>query len=198
MQAVCEILPAGIPTLALCLQQIINYKQSDTVIFSNTKDLTKCNYESSATGFILDPNTEKIPKNKQNSNDLYECDFPGSKIYKWLLNLKLATKNFQFKYDEYALILNSFNLKYNFFNTMYYEKTLKEFPVIRKTLKQFEASGEIEFDKYFYADLFEELTNVYIERYVELIDRRLSELNKTVLPEFAPIRPFNKIVQTLV
>ena len=198
MQAICEILPAGIPTLALCLQQIIHFKETDAVVFAKTKELTKCNYQQSATGFILDVNTEKTPRSKQPGDQLYQCDFPGSHIYAWLLNLKIATKNFQKKYDDYAFALNSFNLKYKFFNTMFYEKTLIEFPTVRQQLKQFEAVGEKEFDRYFYADLFEEMTNVYIERYVDLIDTRLAELNKTAMPDNAPIRPFNKIVQSLV
>jgi len=191
MQAVCEVLPAGIPSLALSLQQIINFKENESTIFAKAKDLTKCNYPNSPTGFILDASAEKT------SSD-FQCNFPGSKIYKWLLDLKIATKNFQYKYDEYSSILNSFNLKYNFFSTVYYEKTLKEFPVIRGKLKKFANDGEKEFDKYFYADLFEEITNVYIERYVDLIDNRLNDLNKTKLIEHASIRPFNKIVQSLV
>ena len=194
MQSVCEILPAGIPSLVLCLQKLIYFKESESLIFQKVKELTKCNYQNSPTGFILDISTEKIKTNE----NLYQCDFPGSKIYNWLLNLKITTKNFQHKYDEYSSILNSFNLKYNFFNTMYYEKTLLEFPITKNKLKMFENTGEKEFDKYFYADLFEEITNVYIERYVDLIDKRLNDLNKTKQIDNASIRPFNKIVQTLV
>jgi len=197
MQAICEILPAGIPSLALCLQQIINFK-SESIIFQKAKELTKCNYQNSPTGFILDVSTEKIQKDLTENEDLYQCDFPGSNIYKWLLNLKIVTKNFQHKYDEYSSILNSFNLKYNFFNTMYYEKTITEFPIVKSKLKAFENNGEKEFDKYFYADLFEEITNVYIGRYIDLIDKRLSDLNATKQIDHASIRPFNKIVQTLV
>lgn len=198
MQSVCEILPAGIPSLVLCLQKLIYFKESESLIFQKTKELTKCNYQNSPTGFILDISTEKIKTNQIENENLYQCDFPGSKVYNWLLNLKITTKNFQHKYDEYSSILNSFNLKYNFFNTMYFEKTLLEFPITKNKLKMFENTGEKEFDKYFYADLFEEITNVYIERYVDLIDKRLNDLNKTKQIDNAPIRPFNKIVQTLV
>jgi hexosaminidase len=204
MQSVCEILPAGIPTLALCLQKLINFKENDTVVFGKTKELTKCNYPNSPTGFILDVEKANLKKNqlqqKQHEENLYDCDFPGAKIYNWLLRLKIATGNFQSKYNEYSQILNSFNLKYKFFNTMYYEKTMSEFPLVRNELKEMALSGEKEFDKYFYADLYEEVTNVYIEKYVDLIDRRLVFLNKTVerMPDYAPIRPFNKIDQNLV
>ena len=99
MQAFCEILPAGIPTLALCLQQIVYFNENKNQIFAKTKDLIQCNYENSPTGFILDINTAKISRGQQNL--LYECDFPGSKIYKWLLELKIETKNFNIGYTKY-------------------------------------------------------------------------------------------------
>lgn len=199
MQAVCEILPAGIPSLALCLQTIMGYNESDAIIFAKTKEITKCNYDKSPTGFILDPKTERISTYKiKDLNSLYHCEFPGASLYNWLLALKIVTKNFETSMDQYSKVLNPFNLKYNFFNSMIYEKTKELLPVVRKELKQLEASGEVEFDKYFYADLYEELTNVYIYSYIDIIDKKTAELNKTQLPEFAPVRPFNKIDQSLI
>jgi hypothetical protein len=80
----------------------------------------------------------------------------------------------------------------------YIQATQNFYPNIKKTFKEILATGETQFDKYFYADLFEEISHVYILRYIEMIDTRLLELNKTKLPEFAPLRPINKISQSLV
>ena len=80
----------------------------------------------------------------------------------------------------------------------YVQATEQFYPLVKQSLNEMYNSGESQFDKYFYADLFEELSNLYILRYIEIIDRKILELNKTKLPEFAPLRPFNKISQSLV
>jgi len=45
---------------------------------------------------------------------------------------------------------------------------------------------------------YEELREVYITRYVDLIDRRLEVLKAVQIPDSAPNRPFNKISLTMV
>lgn len=202
MQAVCEILPAGIPSLVLCLQTLINYDQEDAFIFSKAKELTKCSYNKTLTGFILDPvNVPPLLNNfrVEDVTNLYKCDFPGSDLYSWLLALKLIILNFENKHATYSNILNKYNLKNKFFNTMIYEYVTNEYyPSLKTRLSTLQSIGEKEFDKFFYADLFEELSNVYILRYIKMIEEKLDELNKTKLPESAPIRPFDKIVQSLL
>jgi len=89
-------------------------------------------------------------------------------------------------------------LKNNFFNTIEFEQTLSFYKEIRDSLKAIEATGEKEFDRFYYSDLYEEINQVYIVRYVDIIDKRLIELNKIVLPESAPNRPFNKISMVVV
>lgn len=195
MQSVCEIMPSAIPSLVLCLQTLINYDQSDDIIMTKTKELTKCTYNKSEVGFILDPSMTI----RSLTPAQYDCTFPGSNMYTWLLNLKTAVQYFEQKHYTYNMVLNSYNLKNNFFNTMsYIQATQNFYPNIKKTFKEILATGETQFDKYFYADLFEEISHVYILRYIEMIDTRLLELNKTKLPEFAPLRPINKISQSLV
>ena len=195
MQAICETLPTGLPSLVLCLQTLINYDRSDEVVMIRTKELTKCDSNISATGFILDPAT--FTKNATIPEST--CNFPGSNIYKWILNLKLLVQNFENKHTTYSNILNSYNLKNSFFNTMVYVQAIEKFyPTAKSSFKSLLSTGENLFDKYFYGDLYEELTNVYITRYIDLIDARLLELNKTKLPEYAPVRPINKISQSLV
>lgn len=82
---------------------------------------------------------------------------------------------------------------------MIYEIALNSFyPNVKAKLNHFLETGEIEFDKYFYADLYEELSNVYILRYIDEINVKLTQLNKTELPPNLPIRPFNKIVQSML
>ena len=203
MQAVCEILPAGITSLALNLQTLTNFDKEETEIFSKTKDLTKCNYGKSSPGFIWESQTvlgdPALNKKISNFQNLYECDFPGFKIYKWLLNLKLIVSYFEYRHTSYSNILNKYNLRNKYFNTMIYEKAVSDvYPNVRIELEKLKVSGEIEFDKYFYGDLYEELTHVYINRYIDIIDDRLNELNKTQMPEFAPVRPFNKISQSMI
>jgi len=196
MQGICEILPAAIPSLVLCLQTLVNFdKTDDEKIMSTTKELTKCNFNNSEAGFILDPSV--FERNMRINQ--YDCNFPGSNIYTWLLKLKILIQHFEYKHNIYSSILNSYNLKNNFFNTMSYVQATEQFyPLVKQSLNEMYNSGESQFDKYFYADLFEELSNLYILRYIEIIDRKILELNKTKLPEFAPLRPFNKISQSLV
>ncbi len=201
MQAVCEILPASIPSLALSLNQLVYFNETETFVYSKTKEQTKCNYDKSPTGFLLtiDNNLRISNSVKQlNENGLYQCDFPGSNIYKWILILKLIINDFNFKHQRYSSVLNKYSLQYKFFNSMVYEKATKYYPYIKEQFKLLETIGEKEFDKYFYADLFEEIVNVYILSNFESIDESILKLNKTLLPEFAPIRPFNKIVQSLL
>ena len=89
-------------------------------------------------------------------------------------------------------------MKNNFFNTLIYERALEFYSDTREKLLALESSGEKEFDKFYYSDLFEELTQVYIVRYVDLIDRRVIEIKKTKMPENAVNRPFNKISHPIV
>lgn len=203
MQSVCELLPASIPSLVLSLQTIVNYDQSETNIFQDAKQFTECNYPRTLTGFLLDVNIlmkqEEIGDNLTALNDLYKCKFPASDLYNWILNLKLTTLYFETKHSKYLSILNNFNLKYKHFNTIIYDYVVKTFyPNIKARFKNLLETGEKNFDKYFYGDLYEELTNVYILRHIETIDQRQAELNKTIKPEFALVRPFNKIEQTLI
>lgn len=194
MQAICEILPSALPSLVLCLQTIINYDKNEEIIMLKTKELTKCNYKNSEAGFILDTSVIKNITLNQ-----YDCGFPGSNIYKWILNLKTIVQYFEYKHNVYSSVLNSYNLKNNFFNTMVYVQATEDFyPKIKNIFKEMLTSGENLFDKYYYGDLFEELSNVYILRFIDLIDSRLLELNKTKLPDSAPVRPINKISQSLV
>ncbi len=196
MQGICEILPAAIPSLVLCLQTLVNFDKSDEKIMSSTRELTKCDSNISEAGFILDP---KVFERNMTLNQQYECNFPGSNMYNWLLKLKLIIQYFEYKHNIYSSILNSYNLKNNFFNTMSYIQATEQFyPTIKQNLKEMLNTGESQFDKYFYTDLFEELSNLYILRYNEIIDSKILELNKTKLPESAPLRPFNKISQSFV
>lgn len=200
MQSICETLPAAIPSLVLCLQTLANYEQSDLFIFSKAKELTKCTYNKTSAGFILDPAAALSYKISYDTADLlgiYKCDFPGANMYHWLLGLKLTVQFFLDHHARYSDILNSYNLKYGFFNTMVYEEAKRFYASFGEKFKQLKANGEKEFDKYFYADLFNEITGVYILRYLELIESKLAELNKIKLPDNAPIRPFDKIQNQL-
>ena len=200
MQSICEILPAAIPSLVLCLQTLINYEHSDLFIYSKTKDLTNCTYNKSSTGFILDPTTALASRLSYNVDDvlnLYTCEFPGAKLYNWLLSLKLVVQFAMSRHERFSDILNPYNLKYKFLNTMAFEEAKKFYAEFDEKLKYLRSIGEKEFDKFFYADLYDELTNVYIVRYVELIESKIAELNKTILPDSAPIRPFDKIQNQL-
>lgn len=200
MQSVCEVLPGAMPSLALCLQVLVNYEQSDLTIYSRSKELTKCNYNRTSSGFIVDPAsalTYKLSYKLDHLHKLYDCDFPGASIYKWLLELKLVSQYFDSRHERYSHILNKYNLKYKFMNSMILERAKAFYPSFRLIFQQLLASGEKEFDKYFYADLYEELTNVYILNYIELIDEKVNQLNKTILPDYAPIRPFNKLDQQI-
>lgn len=197
MQAVCEILPASIPSLTLCLQTLINYQEEDELVFEETKKLIDCDYSGHRTGFLLDPTTEsnytKPQLTVQELTNLYKCDFPGAHLYNWLLGLRILIQGFENKHKTYSEILNSFNLKNNFFNTMKFREAIDfMYPTYKTKFKEFLTLGEQEFDKLFYTDLFEEISAVYVQRYVNLIDERLNELNKTKIPESAPIRPLNK------
>lgn len=121
MQSVCETLPAAIPSLVLCLQTLMNFDQSETTVFARTMELTKCNYSKSQTGFMVDPSTalsEYINYNIDDIMNIYKCEFPGASMYTWLLGVKLTTQFFQDRHERYSNILNEYNLKHNFFNSM--------------------------------------------------------------------------------
>ena len=189
MQAVCELMPAAIPSLALCLQTLISF--DEPIIFSKAKELTKCNYDGSKSGFLL--NT--IDSNRSIS---YDCKFPGSDMYDWLLNLKLNIVYFEKVNEKHKSILNDFNLKNKFFHIYLYEKSIKFYNSYKEIFKKFIATGEVLFDKYFYGDLYTEFSSVYINSYLEQIENRLSVLSKVEVPEHAPVRPFDKISQSMV
>jgi len=92
-------------------------------------------------------------KNLRNEPVDYTCSFPGSNIYKWLLGLKLITQKLEYKHAEFGQILNDYNLKNNFFNTLSHERALLYYAETREKLKAAEASGEQLFDKFYYSDL---------------------------------------------
>lgn len=198
MQSVCEILPAALPSLALCLQTIANYDMVENIIFSKAKYLTECSYNGDRSGFVLDPYSIYKNKDLQKQDISYDCSFPGSNIYKWIFKLKILIQLFENKHIKYNHILNDYNMKNNFFNTIVYEKALLFYDDIRTKLKNLETIGEKEFDKFYYSDLYEEISQVYISRYINLIDARVIELKKTQIPESAPNRPFNKISINMV
>ena len=202
MQAVCETLPAAIPSLVLCLQVLSNYDQPNDVIFTKTRNLTKCTYEKTLTGFLMDPTNRASALVKSvdvtKADKLYKCDFPGADAYNWLLSLRLHLTKFEFRNKAYSNVLNNFSLKNAFFNTMVYKRANEMYKFYRVRLEEFKASGESIFDKYFYGDLYLEFTSVYIQNNLDLIEERLARLNRTAIPEYAAVRPFEKISHNLI
>jgi hypothetical protein len=202
MQAVCETLPAAIPSLVLSLQALKYFDQPNEYIFSKTRELTKCSYEKTLTGFIMDPTStsnslvNSIDVSKADS--LYKCDFPGADAYNWLLALRLLTGRLEKKLKSYSMILNEYNLKNKFFNTMVHADAVEKYNFFLKRFESIEASGEVLFDKYFYGDLFVEFTNVYIARNMNIAKKQLELLNATSVPESAAVRPFEKISQHII
>ncbi|RNA40912.1 Hexosaminidase D [Brachionus plicatilis] len=198
MQAVCEILPASLPSMTLCLQTLLNYQEENALVFEETKKILNCDYSGHDAGFLLDPtsvtNFTKLQVSVQELTSLYKCDFPGAHLYNWLLGLRILIHGFETKHAIYSEILNSYNLKNNFFNTIKLKEAIDfMYPMFKTKFIEFLTLGEKEFDKLFYTDLYEEISAVYVQRYVSLIEERLTELNKTKIPESAPIRPLNKI-----
>lgn len=198
MQAVCEILPASIPSMTLCLQTLLNYQEETELVYEETKKIINCDYNGHGAGFILDPtsvnNYTRPQLTVQELTTLYKCEFPGAHLYNWLLGLRILIHGFETKHAIYSEILNSYSLKNNFFNTIKLKEAVDFlYPTYKAKFNEFFTLGEKEFDKLFYADLYEEISAVYVERYVNLIDKRVAELNKTKIPESAPIRPLNKI-----
>lgn len=199
MQSVCEIISSALPSLALCLQTFTNYDMIENVIFTKSRELTACNYTDSTSGFLIDPYSVILDRKIKNKTKIdYSCNFPGANIYHWILHLKLVIQNFEWKHDRYEQTLNAYNLKNDFFSSIEFEKALGFYAEIRETLKNIQSTGENEFDKFYYSDLYEEISQVYIVRYMDLIDKRLAEMKKINLPESAPNRPFNKISISIV
>lgn len=199
MQSVCEIISSALPSLALCLQTFTNYDMIENVIFTKSRELTECNYTDSTSGFLIDPYSVVLDRKIKNKTKIeYSCNFPGANIYRWILHLKLVIQNFEWKHARYEQTLNAYNLKNKFFSSIEFEKASGFYEEIRETLKNIQSTGENEFDKFYYSDLYEEISQVYIVRYVDLIDMRLAEMKKMTLPESAPNRPFNKISISIV
>ncbi len=195
MQAVCELIPAGLPSLVLCLQTLITFDQDESSAFSKTKELTKCTYDS-PSGFIQ--NVDNVRVIVDDIKQLYDCEFPGAHLYKWLLFLRINVKNFNYENSLLSKILNKYNIKYKYLNSMIYERAMAYYPNAKRLFKAISDSGEVEFDKYFYGDLYEELIQVYLMPSLEQIEDKLADLNKTSLPDFASVRPFNKIDQSFL
>lgn len=193
MQSICEILPAALPSLTLCLQTFINYDMEEDLIYSKSKELTECTYKESKTGFILDPFSILMNEKLLDEEINYKCGFPGGNVYNWIFNLKKIVQRFEFRDSKYSKVLNVYNLKNKFFNTIMFEEAIAFYKEVLDKLKTIEGNGEKEFDKYYYSDLYEEITQVYINRYKDLIESKLNELGKISLPDSAPNRPFNKI-----
>lgn len=197
-----ETLPAGIPSLVLCLQTIKNFDQMSEYVFARTKDLTKCNYEKTLTGFIMDPtsSSNSVVRNidLSRTESPYTCDFPGANVYTWLVALRLHLTKYRAIERDYADILNNYNLKNGFFNTMVYYEANGAYRFYKSRIESFKLSGEVLFDKYFYTDLYVEFTEVYIKTTLDQIDQRLLLLNQTKVPEYAAVRPFEKIAQNLI
>jgi hypothetical protein len=202
MQAVCEILPSAIPSLVLSLQTLKYFDQPNDYIFSKARELTKCSYEKTLTGFIMDPTstTNSLIKSidVSTADNLYKCEFPSADAYNWLLSLRLLTGRLESKLKAYSMILNEYNLKNKFFNTMVHADAIENLNFFLKRLASIQESGEVLFDKYFYGDLYVEFTSVYITRNVNIINERLALLNATGVPDSAAVRPFEKISQNIV
>ena len=139
MQSVCEIMPAALPSLALCLQTFANYDMIESFIFTKAREVTECNYNDSTAGFLIDPYSVILDRKIRNKTKIdYSCQFPGDNIYRWILHLKLVTQFFEFKHERYEQVLNAYNLKNNFFNTIEFEQTLSFYKEIRDSLKAIE------------------------------------------------------------
>jgi hypothetical protein len=202
MQAVCETMPSAIPSLVLCLQTLKYFNQGKDAVFAKTKELTKCDYDRTITGFIMDPTNAKSAAVKDidlnRASNLYKCDFPGSDAYNWLLNLRIHITKFEQRDKFFTDVLNKFNLKNNFFNTMVYDQALQTYKMFQDHFEDMKQTGEVLFDKYFYGDFYVELINVYIVKYIDLISEKLDLLKKTEVPNSAVVRPLEKISQSLV
>jgi hypothetical protein len=195
MHGVCELFTAGLPTLVLALQTIINYEQDQTTIYSNTKALSGCNYNKTETGFILDLAPLVFTSFKASAaHNLYECDMPGKNLFKWIFNLKTTTQYYEKKWASYDLMLNDYNLEYKFYDKVIFDQVLNDFlPDVRKELILLAQEGVDKFDTFYYSDLFDEMKNIYIMRHVKAIDSAINRLKNVPSNPTAQVRPFNKI-----
>jgi hypothetical protein len=199
-------LPAAIPSLVLSLQALKYFDQPNNYVFSTTRKLTKCSYDKTLTGFIMDPTgssgstalSDLKSIDISSADRLYKCDFPGSDAYNWLLALRLVIGRFEQRLKSYSMILNEYNLKNKFFNTMVLGEAIREYTFFLGLFESMRASGEVVFDKYFYGDLYVEFTNVYIARYMKQARERLAVLSNTTIPESAIVRPLEKISQHII
>jgi hypothetical protein len=121
----------------------------------------------------------------------YECTFPGSYVYKILLNLRILIELYEFHNQRYSTILNDYNLSNGYINTMVYEYSLNNFYPHMKN--QFDLIGEevdVYFIDFFYKDLVLEFKNIYIKPYTDSITGMINKLNLFKVKGFLPARPY--------
>lgn len=190
MQALCELLPAGLPSLVLNLRTLIGFNQLDRVV-SDVHDLTKCNFEEEKFGLIMDMDSYDTLKHKKKiDKSKYECNFPSSNLYSHLFELKSLIIYFENKHKTYSSILNEFNLKNGYVNSMSYEYCLNSFyPDMKISFDQMAAKIRSDFMEYFYSDAVEELIEIHIKKYTRIIDNLMSKLRKYPLKNSLNVRP---------
>ena len=192
---ICEIMPAAIPSLIFLIKFLTNYGDLENTI-GEFKKISKCNYKKNSIGFLFEPKftdfkISSLHEYKAMELLSYECTFPGSYVYKILLNLRILIELYEFHNQRYSTILNDYNLSNGYINTMVYEYSLNKFYPHMKN--QFDLIGEevdVYFIDFFYKDLVLEFKNIYIKPYTDSITGMINKLNLFKLKGFLPARPY--------
>jgi hexosaminidase len=192
---ICEIIPSAIPSLVFILKYLTTYGDLESTT-RDFKELSKCNYQKNSIGFVFEPTFSNFLTSKPRNftvSDLktYECSFPGSYLYNYLLNLKSLIDYFELKHRTYSTILNDYNLANGYINTMIHDLSLEKFyPSMKFEFELLNGDVDKYFVDYFYQDLIVEFKSVYIKPYLDRINVILNKLSSYKIRESLPVRPY--------
>lgn len=157
----CELLPQGLPSLAVCLAVINKGTFTPDIHLDITQQLK---FQG------------QLPLNPFEGKDIPICDFPGSDIYMDTIELlRLESIYEDFLHSEGRLSwMNEYHMRRNFTNPMHLDALLGQALKILSGLKQLHNKFQISLKKIYFSDTVDEWCGVHInpklEKMTEIVE----------------------------
>ncbi|KAJ8913624.1 hypothetical protein NQ315_013446 [Exocentrus adspersus] len=172
----CELLPVGIPALAMSLRLILGYNDSPLSPPTEVAKILQCKQPYALIGPVFGS-----PK----------CSYPGGNVLELVLHLQQLKQEFEAILDDSRVHgwLSSYNIDHTFSNPNYVDSVTAPLKRIKSELDQVEnditeAMFEI-YDNY----TIEEWKETYIKPFVEKVDRLWEAKENILAKDSWPRRP---------
>lgn len=172
----CELLPVGVPSLAVNLLAI-KYGVYDRNVLKEASKLLDCSN-------TLEPDSPGISA---------FCNYAGSKVYQYVQQFKMSQQNMHTQLlDDYQLRgwLAPFNVKHNYSSAWYLDQIIDKIHMYYNDLNSLTRMLRTELSKIFFSDAVDEFLYEYVQPDLDHLDELLKSAKRIGQMQTFPGRPF--------